>query len=397
MLETNGDATLSSSAGDNVEVEARRVTRFEVYNADQPLAGQPKPNTQFYYLTDGEGGVLDLTTMQGGITPNADGGFDSEADMDTWVAAAPLDDPGYEDVSDATPLPDNGGNLQVGGDANVDGKTTLNGLTNTGDTELNGDIDLNGDVAVDGVLTVDTIEDANGDGLIRRDATTGAVHIGDGSLIVDDTVTNHVVTSNSGTKLVLGGDIASTNNVDESKNIEVANDLVVMGDTDLKGDLDVQGTTRTNGIINTGHIATSSLTTTNDIIAGRDLTVARDARINGVLSLADTGHGGVADVAYAINDNADSIRNNRISIQDNKDNIRTNKRGIAMVAAMTNTTVLPGNTSAVDFNLSHFDGSTGFGFGYAHAVNSCLQLKIALASTTDFEESVVRAGVSYQW
>ena len=93
----------------------------------------------------------------------------------------------------------------------------------------------------------------------------------------------------------------------------------------------------------------------------------------------------------------DGINNNSNSISSNKDDIRTNRRGIAMVAAMTNTTVLPGNTSAVDFNLSNFDGKTGFGFGYAHAVNSCLQLKVAVASTTDFDEAVIRAGVSYQW
>ena len=68
-----------------------------------------------------------------------------------------------------------------------------------------------------------------------------------------------------------------------------------------------------------------------------------------------------------------------------------------MVAAMTNTTVLPGNTQAIDFNLSHFEGETGFGFGYARAINPNLQLKVAAASTTDLDESVIRVGVSYQW
>ena len=115
-----------------------------------------------------------------------------------------------------------------------------------------------------------------------------------------------------------------------------------------------------------------------DVNAGRNLTVANDATIAGNLAL-----GGIGNVEKAI--------------KDNERDIETNTRGIAMVAAMTNTTVLPGNCHAIDFNLAHFEGETGFAFGYAHAVNPNLQLKISAASTTDFDESVVRAGVSYQW
>ena len=98
-----------------------------------------------------------------------------------------------------------------------------------------------------------------------------------------------------------------------------------------------------------------------------------------------------------INTNAGNIASNRNNIARNRRDIETNTRGIAMVAAMTNTTVLPGNTQAIDFNLSHFEGETGFGFGYARAINPNLQLKVAAASTTDLDESVIRVGVSYQW
>ncbi|MBT8036640.1 MAG: YadA C-terminal domain-containing protein [Verrucomicrobiae bacterium] len=106
---------------------------------------------------------------------------------------------------------------------------------------------------------------------------------------------------------------------------------------------------------------------------------------------------GDAFLQNQVSNNAGAIANNSSRIASNKRDIQTNTRGIAMVAAMTNTTVLPGNTQAVDFNLSHFEGETGFGFGYARAINPNLQLKISVASTTDFDESVVRAGVSYQW
>ena len=111
-----------------------------------------------------------------------------------------------------------------------------------------------------------------------------------------------------------------------------------------------------------------------------------------------------ADQAYTdgqvtIERNARIAADNNLQnqINNNKRDIETNTRGIAMVAAMTNTTVLPGNTQAIDFNLSHFEGETGFGFGYARAINPNLQLKVAAASTTDLDESVIRVGVSYQW
>jgi hypothetical protein len=77
--------------------------------------------------------------------------------------------------------------------------------------------------------------------------------------------------------------------------------------------------------------------------------------------------------------------------------IDKNTRGIAMVAAMTNTTIQAGKTNAVDFNMAQFEGESGFSFGYAHAINEYVQFHGAAASGTDFKESAVRLGVSVQW
>ncbi len=77
--------------------------------------------------------------------------------------------------------------------------------------------------------------------------------------------------------------------------------------------------------------------------------------------------------------------------------IDKNTRGIAMVAAMTNTTIQAGKTNAVDFNMAEFDGESGFSFGYAHTINEYVQFHGAAASGTDFKESAVRLGVSVQW
>ena len=68
-----------------------------------------------------------------------------------------------------------------------------------------------------------------------------------------------------------------------------------------------------------------------------------------------------------------------------------------MVAAMTNTRVEAGKTHGVDFNMAQFQSETGFAFGYANRINENVQVHGSLASTTDFEESVVRVGVAVQW
>lgn len=94
----------------------------------------------------------------------------------------------------------------------------------------------------------------------------------------------------------------------------------------------------------------------------------------------------------------DSIRNEFQAADRNlRSDIDTNTRGIAMVAAMTNTTIQPGMNHGVDFNISQFESETGFAFGYAHRINENMQVHGSAASTTDFDESVGRLGVSFQW
>jgi hypothetical protein len=106
----------------------------------------------------------------------------------------------------------------------------------------------------------------------------------------------------------------------------------------------------------------------------------------------------VNGVSVATDDDISAIRSDYQAADRNlRNDIDTNTRGIAMVAAMTNTTIRDGMTQGVDFNISQFEGETGFAFGYAHKINENMQLHGAAASTTDFEESVGRLGVSFQW
>jgi hypothetical protein len=91
------------------------------------------------------------------------------------------------------------------------------------------------------------------------------------------------------------------------------------------------------------------------------------------------------------------VDSNRSNIKQNRRDIKQNRRGIAMVAAMTDATVLPGMSNAMDFNVSYYEENAGFAVSYARRINDNLQLKGSVATSHDFEEAVLRGGVSYQW
>ena len=182
---------------------------------------------------------------------------------------------------------------------------------------------------------------------------------------------------------------------------------------------------------------------------GGNLQVGGNANVDGVLSVADNGAGGVADVDAAINGNTDAIAqevidrvagdaatlasannytdqevaanstadqaytdareaaitsayqaadtNLQSQISKNREDIDANTRGIAMVAALQHTTVLPGMTHALDISGAHFEGETGMALNYARRINENVQINFGAASTTDFDETVIKAGVGVQW
>lgn len=177
-------------------------------------------------------------------------------------------------------------------------------------------------------------------GLITRDFD-GTIHLGTNSFIFDDVSTNHILTTDSGTEIILGGDIASTTGVNESKDIRVANDLYVDGDIFIDGNPGVQAQL--------------------DIL------------------------------------NQSSSANFANAIASNKRSIEQNARGIAMVAALQHTTVLPGMSQALDVSAAHFEGETGMSINYARRINENVQINFGAASTDDFDESVIKAGIGFQW
>jgi len=81
----------------------------------------------------------------------------------------------------------------------------------------------------------------------------------------------------------------------------------------------------------------------------------------------------------------------------NRADIDRNARGIAMVAALQHTTVLPGMTHALDLSAARFEGETGLALNYARRINENVQINFGAAATSDFDESVIKAGIGVQW
>jgi hypothetical protein len=68
-----------------------------------------------------------------------------------------------------------------------------------------------------------------------------------------------------------------------------------------------------------------------------------------------------------------------------------------MVAALQHTTVLPGMTNAFDLSAAYFEGETGLALNFARRLSDNVQINFGAASTTDFDESVIKAGIGVQW
>ena len=252
---------------------------------------------------------------------------------------------------------------------------------------------------------------------------------GDTNLIVDNDLTVTGATTTNGITNTGGigtGSVTATGNVGSATSS-------TSGNATVGGTLNVSGASTTNGINNSGQKITGLANGTSaadaatfgqmqtadnalglridDEITARILgdttesnaRIAADNLIRSDFAAADT----TERNARIAGDNlirsdfaaADTTERNARIAGDSRlqSNIDENTRGIAMVAAMTNTTVDTGKTHGVDFNMAQFQSETGFAFGYANRINENVQVHTSVASTTDFDESVVRLGVAVQW
>ncbi|MDT8391124.1 MAG: hypothetical protein RRC34_11510, partial [Lentisphaeria bacterium] len=142
LIESNGDVTLSQGGGTEYSVELVKVTKFEVYNADQgALAGQPVPGTQEYAV-----GYLHPDTNE---FVELQDGFATDAAAQAFIESTPITSSIYDGIREETTLEGTGGNLQVGGDANIDGDISV-----ASNATINGDISVANNATVGNDLSV---------------------------------------------------------------------------------------------------------------------------------------------------------------------------------------------------------------------------------------------------
>jgi hypothetical protein len=362
-IQTNGDTQLSAPTSTTSTVNYGRAVTFEVAQAGNlnPV-GLAIPGTQVYYLTNSAG-----LPVVGAPT------FASEALLNAYIAT----------LTPATMLsldPTLGTQVTAagaGGNLTVDGATTTNGINNSGEKITNVAAGVAPtDAANVGQVTAEATARANADTVLTTglanevtnriadvDAEEARALAAEGILTTGlaNEVTNRIADVNAEEARALAAEgILTTGLANEVTNRTNA-------DTTLQNNINAEALTRSNAdTLLQSNISAEALTRSNrDTQLQNNITNESNQRIAG--------------------DRALSSR------------IDTNTRGIAMVAAMTNTSVAPGMKQAVDFNVANFEGETGFGLGYAYRVNENLQVQGAAASTNDMEDSVVRVGLSYQW
>ncbi|MFT3990097.1 MAG: hypothetical protein QM680_01685 [Luteolibacter sp.] len=382
---------------------------------------------QFGYLSKGTGTQTTTSTVGGGVEADTDGNVtlnqvSTQTDVVTYNVESRIlyvsNPAGYTDpvtsifyangtvIPAGVTLPD--GTVYAGP---VDVATTRD--TTTGDLTS-----VLSDLA--GVGTV-TATDANGYPILTQTQINAAVAAGAPSDFVTSTTS-----SPTGGNLSVAGQ-TTTHGIDNSgSKITNVADGTAATDAVNKGQLDAQGTTLQSNIdaeaatrasedtLIRNEFRTADTTLQNNINTEAATRASEDTLIRDEFRSADAAI--ITDYTQKIDAEASARIFNDSQIRDEfrsadadirnefrsadrklKRAIDKNTRGIAMVAAMTNTKVEAGKTHGVDFNISQFSSSTGFAFGYANRINDKVQLQAALASSEDFEEAVGRIGVSVQW
>jgi hypothetical protein len=333
-----------------------------------------------------------------------------------------------EDVADIGVL-NNGGTGPVDAQGNptflVNG---VNGATVTEGPLLNefvDQVDYDGDGVIDATAAIANAnlynEDFDGDGQFSFSEEVGLPDglfsrgedtDGDGNLDVDeatagngDNILNNGGTGpldNNGNPTLLNGEGALLSEFADGVDYDgdgvidataaIANANLYNEDLDGDGSLDTQAEDiNGNGILDTDRRSFISSLDGNNNEQNIDFLVPDGLYVNGEI-VATQNYVDAADARLQgqIDTNARGIANNRRDID-------SNTRGIAMVAALQTTTVLPGMTQALDLSAAHFEGETGLAINYSRRINDNVQINFGAATTSDGDENVVKAGIGWQW
>ncbi len=247
-------------------------------------------------------------------------------------------------VIDAAPI-----DFDINGDGNINVGNYIEDLDGDGlEVGIDRDVDLDGrfdffDEDLDGDLFFDAInEDIDGDGQLDQFAEDV-----NQNGVLDDVTSRSYITA-----------------VDAVANTLQDLEFVVADDVYINGEI----------VATENYVDQAEL---DAIATSNAYTDAREVAITAAFTAADA--------------------NLQRQINTNREDIDRNARGIAMVAALQHTTVLPGMTQALDVSAAHFEGETGLAINYSRRINENVQINFGAASTSDFDESVIKAGIGWQW
>ena len=457
-IATNGNATLTADSQDTTNVSYSRVVRFDVAQAGHTgptLVGLPVPGTEQYFLLNsagipitpafasqalldafvtattptallaldpsigatvtapaGSGGNLvvegnstlgdaatDTTTVNGALVANngLDATNDKITNLANGTAATDAANLGQVNAGDAT--------LQT----NINTEATTRAAA---DTTLTTNLanEVTARTNADTTLTTNLATEATTRAAADTTLTTNLANEVTARTNADTTLTTNLANEATARAAADTAEAAARSAADATLTTNLANEVTARtnADTTLTTNLANEVTARTAADTALGVRIDSEISAR---IAGdtavRTEFAAADTLIRTQFAAADTALGTAVRNEFAAADTAvrnefaaadTTERNARIAGDSRlQSNIDENTRGIAMVAAMTNTTVDIGKTHGVDFNMAQFQSETGFAFGYANRINENVQVHTSVASTTDFDESVVRLGVAVQW
>jgi len=360
---------------------------------------------------------------------NRDGTFQTTEDLDgdgRFDVGEDLNGNGFVDAA----LSEFADQVDYDGNGTIDATAQIAAL-NPINEDRNGDGALSSSEDIDGDGTFDLVnEDLNGDGVLNN----GGNNLGEGALLNEF---NDGVDYDGNGTIDATAQIAAANLINEDTdadgNLDVNEDIDNDGNFDFASeDIDADGNFDTinedvdgdgqldqfaedvnqNGALDTAarNYMTSVDPTAPATLLDLDIIVATDLLVNGeIVATENYVDQAELDAIAASNAYTDAREvaitaaftaadaNLQRQINTNREDIDRNARGIAMVAALQHTTVLPGMTQALDVSAAHFEGETGLAINYSRRINENVQINFGAASTSDFDESVIKAGIGWQW
>ena len=80
-----------------------------------------------------------------------------------------------------------------------------------------------------------------------------------------------------------------------------------------------------------------------------------------------------------------------------EENIQQLQRGVAMVAALQTPVIEYGSNNAMKFSMANYGSENGFSFGYVRRLFKGFSADVEAATTSQFEEAVIRGGINFSW